>query len=325
MSVKDIMMLGVAAMMASCSTVRMTSDSVAVDAQVSTYPTIADLHISPQRVSKSVSWSWNPFNTTSLEARRGNIKAELIKETGADILIEPEFVQRTSWGNLLGGSLTVTGYPAVLDNFRKATPEDIEAMRGAGMLTCQDQYIVLGQDDINGMIVGKTDSSSSVSVVDNNVTSSMETADVIPSSSYGVVETPAVKTVSREEQKIPGDPVSLLGHSSSGRPSLTPSSGNRPTLAPSSSADLEPLAYDAIGKTRYLTTMSREYYGNPNFWPYIYEENKAKFGHPDRIKPGTPVIVPSLKKYGVNPKNPADIEKAKRLGKEIYARYGKYI
>lgn len=314
-------MLGVAALMASCSTVRMTSDSVAVDAHVSTYPTIADLHISPQRVSKSVSWSWNPFNTTSLKARRGNVKAELIKETGADILIEPEFVQRTSWCNLLGGSLTVTGYPAVLDNFRKATPEDIEAMRGAGMLTCKDQYILLGQDDVNGIIVGKTDASSTVPYVDNNVTSSIETIEETPS--YAVVESSDVRKVSRDEQMIPGDPVSRLAPAS-GRPSLTPSS-SRPSLIPSSSNEMEPLAYDAIGKTRYLTTMSREYYGNPNFWPYIYEENKAKFGHPDRIKPGTPVVVPSLKKYGVNPKNPADIEKAKRLGKEIYARYGKYI
>lgn len=314
-------MLGVAALMASCSTVRMTSDSVAVDAHVSTYPTIADLHISPQRVSKSVSWRWNPFNTTGLKARRGNIKAELIKEIGADILIEPEFVQRTSWCNLLGGSLTVTGYPAVLDNFRKATPEDIEAMRCAGMLTCQDQYILLGQDDVNGIIVGKTDASSTVPSVDDNVTSSIGTIDATPS--YAVVESSDVRKVSGDEQMIPGDPVSRLAPAS-GRPSLTPSS-SRPSLTPSSSNGIEPLAYDAIGKTRYLTTMSREYYGNPNFWPYIYEENKAKFGHPDRIKPGTPVVVPSLKKYGVNPKNPADIEKAKRLGKEIYARYGKYI
>ncbi len=38
--------------------------------------------------------------------------------------------------------------------------------------------------------------------------------------------------------------------------------------------------------------MAKEHYGNYNLWPYIYEENKAILGHPDRIRPGTKVIVP---------------------------------
>lgn len=79
--------------------------------------------------------------------------------------------------------------------------------------------------------------------------------------------------------------------------------------------------YDTISKTRYLTTMAKEYYGNYNLWPYIYEENKSILGHPDRIKPGTRVVIPPLSKYGVNPDNPEDIKKAKRMGVEIYARY----
>lgn len=80
--------------------------------------------------------------------------------------------------------------------------------------------------------------------------------------------------------------------------------------------------YDTITRTRYLTTMARDHYGNYNLWPYIYEENKSFLGHPDRIKPGTRVVVPPLSKYGVNPKSKADIEKARKMGVEIYARYG---
>lgn len=79
--------------------------------------------------------------------------------------------------------------------------------------------------------------------------------------------------------------------------------------------------YDTITKTRYLTTMAKDHYGNFNLWPYIYEENKAILGHPDRIKPGTKVVVPDLRKYGVDPNNPEDIAKAKRKGVEIYSRY----
>lgn len=79
--------------------------------------------------------------------------------------------------------------------------------------------------------------------------------------------------------------------------------------------------YDTISKTRYLTTMAKDHYGNYNLWPIIYEENKAFLGHPDRIRPGTRVVVPPLSKYGVDPDNPEDIARAKKKGVEIYARY----
>ncbi len=90
-------------------------------------------------------------------------------------------------------------------------------------------------------------------------------------------------------------------------------------------APSDAVVYDTIGTTRYLTTMAKSHYGNYNLWPYIYEENKDFLGHPDRIRPGTPVVIPKLSKYGVDPKNKDDIEKAKKMGIEIYARYGKKI
>lgn len=90
-------------------------------------------------------------------------------------------------------------------------------------------------------------------------------------------------------------------------------------VAPTKPSDEK--VYDTISTTRYLTTMAKDHYGNYNLWPYIYMENSAFLGHPDRIKPGTKVVIPDLKKYGVNPKNPDDIAKAKRKGVEIYSRY----
>ena len=86
-------------------------------------------------------------------------------------------------------------------------------------------------------------------------------------------------------------------------------------------SDTNIIKYDTISRTRYLTTMARDHYGNFNLWPYIYEENKDILGHPDRIRPGTPVRIPDLKKYGVDPKNPEDIAEAKRKGVAIYSRY----
>ena len=79
--------------------------------------------------------------------------------------------------------------------------------------------------------------------------------------------------------------------------------------------------YDTVSTTRYLTTIAREHYGNYNFWPYIYMENESILGHPDRIVPGTQVVVPDLSKYGVDPSNKTDIEAAKKKAVEIYARF----
>lgn len=84
--------------------------------------------------------------------------------------------------------------------------------------------------------------------------------------------------------------------------------------------EAEPV-YDTVSTTRYLTTIAREHYGNFNFWPYIYEANQSILGHPDRITPGTKVVVPDLEKLGVDPKDKDDIATAKKKGLEIYARF----
>ena len=78
---------------------------------------------------------------------------------------------------------------------------------------------------------------------------------------------------------------------------------------------------DTVTTTRYLTTIARDHYGNFNFWPYIYIENESKLGHPDRITPGTPVVVPPLSKYNIDPTSKIDEKEAKKKGYEIYARF----
>lgn len=90
---------------------------------------------------------------------------------------------------------------------------------------------------------------------------------------------------------------------------------------PAATSDIK--AIDKVTSSRYLTTMAKEHFGNYNFWPYIYLENEDKLGHPDKIKPGTTVVIPSVEKYGIDPSNPKDIEKAKKLGVEIYKKYAK--
>lgn len=79
--------------------------------------------------------------------------------------------------------------------------------------------------------------------------------------------------------------------------------------------------YDTISETRYLSTMAKDHYGNFNLWPYIYMENQAFLGHPDRIKPGTKVVIPPLSKYNVKADSPEDVAKAKKLGVQIYSKF----
>ncbi len=85
--------------------------------------------------------------------------------------------------------------------------------------------------------------------------------------------------------------------------------------------NVEKKRYDTITKKRFLTTMAKEYYGDYNLWPFIYDENKAILGHPDRIKPGTRVVIPPASKYGIDASNAACVAKAKRRGQQIYSKY----
>ena len=79
--------------------------------------------------------------------------------------------------------------------------------------------------------------------------------------------------------------------------------------------------YDTVKANRFLTTMARQHYGNLNFWVYIYEENQAIMGHPNKIKPGTMVKIPPAEKYGIDANDPVSVQKAKVKAVEIYSRY----
>ena len=81
------------------------------------------------------------------------------------------------------------------------------------------------------------------------------------------------------------------------------------------------IKYDTVKINRYITNMAKEYYGDTNFWSYIYEENKEQLGHPERIYPGTVVKIPKASKYGIDATDPASVQRAKVKAIEIYARF----
>ena len=80
---------------------------------------------------------------------------------------------------------------------------------------------------------------------------------------------------------------------------------------------------DTVSSTNYLAIMARKYYGNTEFWVYIYKENEAILGHPDRVPAGTVVVIPPASKYGIDANDPESIKRAKKLNGPIYAPYRK--
>ncbi len=81
------------------------------------------------------------------------------------------------------------------------------------------------------------------------------------------------------------------------------------------------LRYDTISRSRFLTSMSRTYYGDYHFWVYIYEENKDFLGNPNAIPPGTVVVIPPAEKYGIDKNNPESLNAAIEKAAEIMKPY----
>lgn len=81
--------------------------------------------------------------------------------------------------------------------------------------------------------------------------------------------------------------------------------------------------YDVVDKRTYLATLARRYYGCADYWIYIYEANKARknLKHPDRIAPGTKLLIPYPEELPLTGNDSADILAAKRRGTAVYAKY----
>jgi nucleoid-associated protein YgaU len=77
--------------------------------------------------------------------------------------------------------------------------------------------------------------------------------------------------------------------------------------------------YDTISGTCYLTTLARKYYGNMDYWVYIYDANQL--GNPNRITPGTKVRVPYLEELHLTGNAETDLKAAKQRAGEIYKKF----
>ncbi len=76
---------------------------------------------------------------------------------------------------------------------------------------------------------------------------------------------------------------------------------------------------ERIKRGSRLTIMSRRYYGNKNFWVYIYEANRERIPNPDDIPVGTLIKIPKLDPRLIDASNERCIQKSKQLH-DIYVK-----
>lgn len=68
-----------------------------------------------------------------------------------------------------------------------------------------------------------------------------------------------------------------------------------------------------------ITNMAKKHFGNKCFWVYIYEENSAKLGNPNKVNSGTVVVIPDASKYGIDANNPESVKKPARKRRKYSA------
>lgn len=78
---------------------------------------------------------------------------------------------------------------------------------------------------------------------------------------------------------------------------------------------------DTVKAGYLLVNMARKHYGNKDFWVYIYEENKAAIGNPNRVRPGMVLVIPPAEKYSIDANSKSSLEAARRKAGQILAKY----
>lgn len=101
---------------------------------------------------------------------------------------------------------------------------------------------------------------------------------------------------------------------------ITTSNDTSATSA-TSATSITSITTDTVRADYYITDMARKYFGNKDFWSYIYEENADSLGHPEHIHPGQILVIPDAAKYGIDPDNKESLKRARALAIEIYGRY----
>ena len=78
---------------------------------------------------------------------------------------------------------------------------------------------------------------------------------------------------------------------------------------------------DTIRRGYLIHDIAKRFFGNKDYWVYIYEENKAGISNPNNMQPGQVLVVPSAEKYGIVPGDAESLRKARNKAAEILRKY----
>lgn len=78
---------------------------------------------------------------------------------------------------------------------------------------------------------------------------------------------------------------------------------------------------DTIRRGYLIHDIAKRFFGNKDYWVYIYEENKANINNPNNMQPGQVLVIPSAEKYGIIPGDAESLRKARNKAAEILRKY----
>lgn len=146
-------------------------------------------------------------------------------------------------------------------------------------------------------------------------------ADVTPPP----VELPADEypaTLEDEEIQLPHAEMETENPDPSTMAPSQPETAQQPSPAPQLATTQEAV-YETVSASNYLSSMARRHYGAQVYWVYIYEANADHLGHPDRIAPGTRLLIPPRSTFPQAASEREAREIAQRKANEIRARYSR--
>lgn len=146
-------------------------------------------------------------------------------------------------------------------------------------------------------------------------------ADVTPPP----VELPADEypaTLEDEEIQLPHAEMETENPEPSTMAPSQPETAQQPAPAPQPATTQEAV-YETVSASNYLSSMARRHYGAQVYWVYIYEANADHLGHPDRIAPGTRLLIPPRSTFPQAASEREAREIAQRKANEIRARYSR--
>lgn len=117
---KILMLLGIAMIMASCTTTLKTAKTAETSAQLLS-ATVADLEVSPERITYTLVPKKSIRRAGLANVKRAAEQEALAKYGNADVLVDAEYIISKSnfgifWNKV--ESVTVSGHPAKYKNFR---------------------------------------------------------------------------------------------------------------------------------------------------------------------------------------------------------------